>query len=83
MSAELIAAHRHSSLHRSEVERSSDCGCFFCRSVFPPAAIASWVDEAAQPSARPGQTAVCPHTASGLPVTDTGFLGPMHEWWFR
>lgn len=37
MSQDLILAHRHSSNHRSELEKSSVCGCFYCSAIFLPA----------------------------------------------
>ncbi len=49
---DLIAAHRHSSNHRQEIEASKVCGCFYCLAVFPPASIDEWCDE--------DGTALCP-----------------------
>lgn len=82
---DLDAAHRHSSRHRSQIEASRDCGCFYCLGVFPAAEVERWLDES-----RGGQTAFCPRCgidsvlgdASGLTVTDPVFLTAMHGRWF-
>ena len=79
-----ISAHRHSSAHRPEVERSSRCGCFYCLAVFPPSAIRDWIDEGDG-----SQTALCPAcgidsvlgAASGYPITEA-FLRRMQRHWF-
>jgi len=76
-----ILAHKHSSNHRSELEKSDLCGCFQCLAIFPPSEITDWWDD--------GQTAVCAKcgidsvigSASGYPIT-TEFLRRMHDHWF-
>jgi hypothetical protein len=78
---EYIAAHKHCSNHRKELESSALCGCFHCFAEFPPAAIQQWSDDE--------QTALCPKCeidsvigdASGYPV-DRQFLTWMHYHWF-
>jgi hypothetical protein len=79
---EHIMAHKHSSNHRAELEKSSVCGCFYCLSIFPPSDITEWTDD--------GQTALCPScpvdsvigSASGYPITRE-FLQGMHSYWFE
>ena len=74
-------AHQHSSKHRSEINASDICGCFYCEKTFGPHEIADWVDD--------GQTALCPKcgidsvigSASGFPV-NTEVLHQMCEYWF-
>jgi hypothetical protein len=76
-----IKAHEHCSLNRSEVEGSSQCGCFYCFATFPPNEVCQWIDD--------GQTALCPKceidsvigSMSGFPIT-RGFLMSMHDHWF-
>lgn len=76
-----IRAHRHSSDHRAEVMASELCGCFYCRRIYSPDEIESWIDD--------GQTAICPRcgidsvigSASGFPVT-IDFLRRMKTYWF-
>ncbi len=76
-----ITAHKHSSNHRAELERSDLCGCFYCMAIFPPSEITEWIDE--------GLTAICPKcpvdsvtgSASGYPITKE-FLEQMHSHWF-
>ena len=76
------SAHKHSSQHRSEIESSDVCGCFYCGKTFPPSEIQEWVDD--------GKTAMCPKcgidsvlgSASGYPFTKE-FLDEMNQYWFQ
>jgi hypothetical protein len=78
----LDSAHRHSSVHRDELERSWICGCFRCCTTCAPAEIEDWVDDET--------TALCPNcgidsvigSASGYPVEDEPFLCAMRARWF-
>jgi hypothetical protein len=80
---DFVAAHKHSSRHRREVESSDRCGCFYCLAVFAPAEIWWWLKEG-------DGTAVCPRcnvdsvigSASGYPITGE-FLGQMYRYWFN
>jgi hypothetical protein len=80
-------AHRHSINHREEVLQSDLCGCFYCRTTFPPTRIREWTDEINGI----GQTALCPRcgidsvigSASGLPVQKLDFLRAMRRYFFR
>ncbi len=77
----LLAAHQHSSHHRAEIAQSDRCGCFYCLALYPPSAIARWVDD--------GRTALCPScgidavlgSAAGYPI-DREFLAQMQAHWF-
>lgn len=79
-------AHARSIHHRTEIEASSQCGCFHCQAIFPPDAISRWTDTS-EPHER--HTALCPicgidsviGDASGLPLTPQ-FLAEMNLWWF-
>lgn len=81
MPPEVVAAHKHSIRHRSEIESSELCGCFYCGQTFAPVEITDWTDE--------DQTALCPRcgidsvigSASGYPI-EGKFLARMHEHWF-
>jgi hypothetical protein len=91
---DLLAAHRHSSNHRAEIEASTVCGCFHCLQVFPPDEIIAWTgwDAAAldDPQAESTLTALCPRCGSesvigdrsGYPV-NAHFLSQMQEAWYR
>jgi len=78
---DMKAAHQFSSKHRSQIEESSICGCFYCLAIFPPSEIDDWWDDE--------QTATCPTcgidavigSASGAPITSE-FLGEMNRHWF-
>ena len=84
-SASTVTAHEHSANHREEILRSDVCGCFYCCSLFEPAAIEEWLDDAAGL----GSTALCPRcgidsvigSASGYAITPE-FLMAMHRQWF-
>jgi hypothetical protein len=76
-----IAAKAHSSKHRTEVEASERCGCFFCFRVFAPSSIKAWTEA--------NQTALCPHCGmdsvigSAAPFQiDDRFLRRMHGQFF-
>ena len=76
-----IAAHKHASRHRAEIEASPRCACFFCFRSFASADIKTWIDAK--------QTALCPRcgvdsvlgSASQHRIDDV-FLRGMHEHFF-
>ncbi len=80
-----VNAHKHSSNHREEIERSELCGCFYCLSVFPSSDTTEWIDKIDGVAS----TVLCPScgidsvigSASGYPITK-GFLKTMHQHWF-
>lgn len=80
-SALCVAAHKHASRHRVEIEASVRCGCFFCFRTFPSSDIKAWIDA--------NQTALCPRcgvdsvigSASNHRIDDT-FLRGMHAHFF-
>lgn len=82
----LVAAHRHSIFHKSEVSKSSVCGCFYCLHTFKPSEIMDWVDQE-NPQ---GPTAVCPKcgidsvigSESGYPIESSTFLKEMNDYYF-
>ncbi len=82
----LKAAHDRSTNHRTEIEASTICGCFYCCSEFEPNEIGEWVDAIDDDV---GQTALCPHcgvdavigSRSGFPITQD-FLAQMRAHWF-
>ena len=63
----LVAIHATSAVHRDEIEASSECGCFFCGSVFAPSEIARWIDEDPRGV---GQTALCPRCGIDAVIGD-------------
>ncbi len=77
-----VRAHKHCSRHRSEIERSERCGCFYCLESFPPREIQEWTDS--------DTTAMCPRcgidsvigSASGFSLSQQ-FLQRMHHYWFE
>jgi hypothetical protein len=78
---DIISAHAFSSNHRSQVETSKLCGCFYCVAMFPPTEIVEWVDL--------DSTAMCPRcgidsiigSASEVPIA-AEFLERMRAHWF-
>ncbi|MDT3381149.1 hypothetical protein RNI52_27735 [Labrys neptuniae] len=80
----LERAHRQTTNHRQELEKSASCGCFYCCQTFTVAKIEEWIDDEEG-------TALCPYcgidsligSASGYPVNDREFLQAMHKLWFE
>jgi hypothetical protein len=78
---ELKQAHKHSFKNRSGIQRSTECGCFYCGKKFAPEAITDWIDD--------GQTALCPNcgidsvlgSSSGFPISKE-LLDEMCDHWF-
>ena len=74
----VIAAHKHSSQHRAEIEKSEKCACFYCGRTFSPSEIEDWADG--------GKTALCPFCdvdsvigdGAGYPLTKE-FLSDLHK----
>ena len=93
MKSDVVAAHKHSSMHRAEVEASDVCGCFHCLAVFSPRAIKEWTGFSQTSGdgseSDLGGTAFCPRcgvdsvigSASDYSVTPD-FLRQMNEHWF-
>jgi hypothetical protein len=80
---ELNAAHDRSFRNKPVIEKSTICGCFFCRKTCAPSEIKEYV--------RACKTALCPNCgidsligdASGLQVTSALFLTEMYKYWFE
>jgi hypothetical protein len=76
-----VRAHSHCARNRGELDDSSQCGCFYCLAMFPPAEITEWVGgEETALCARCGIDSVI-GCASGYPITSE-FLKRMHDYWF-
>ena len=79
-----IKAHKFSSNHRSQLESSERCGCFYCLSIFKPKDVREWIKEP-----QDGETAICPKcgvdavidSISGFKITKQ-FLPAMSDYWF-
>ena len=92
--ADLLAANRHTTQNRVEIEASRICGCFYCEKIFPPVEIVAWggldVSSFDDPDSATAGTALCPHCGSESVIGDKSgytinadFLGRMHEAWFE
>lgn len=91
---DLLAAQRHATNNRAEIDAGTLCGCFYCMKTFPPTDIIAWsgfdLAQFDNPQAEGDETALCPHCGSesvignrsGYPI-DAVFLGDMHEAWFQ
>jgi len=76
-----LRAHKHCSRHRSELEASAVCGCFYCLAIFPWDEVTEWTgDDDAAPCPKCGIDSVI-GSASGYPIT-TEFLQRMNQHWF-
>lgn len=91
---DLLAAHRHTSKNRREIEASKSCGCFYCMQIFPPTEIVAWagldVIDLDSPLVADAETALCPYCGSESVIGDKSgfavsaqFLDSMHEAWFQ
>ncbi len=67
--------------NRKSLQASSQCGCYYCLTIFTPDKITEWTDEK--------QTAICPfcHVDSVIPddiqeLTKT-ILQETHNYWFK
>jgi len=91
---DLLAAYRHATNNRAEIEAGTVCGCFFCMKTFPPTEIIAWsgfdMAQLDNPQAECVETALCPHCGSESVIGNKSgyainamFLGDMHEAWFQ
>lgn len=77
---DLKLAHKHSSKHLDEVNKSKNCGCFYCLEIFPADDIDCYIDD--------GMTALCPHCMIDAVIGDAycdltkEFLEKMRHKWF-
>lgn len=89
---DLLAAHRHISDNRAEVEASSVCGCIQCLELFEPSEIVAYggldMADFADPQALARGTAICPRCGSESVIGDKSgyeinpnFLNRMHQAW--
>lgn len=89
---DLLAAHRHTSNNRAEIEASTLCGCIHCTATFSPLEIVAWsgldVSSFDQPDALDAGTALCPRCGSETVIgdrsgylLDAAFLHQMNEAW--
>ncbi len=92
--ADLLAAYRHTTKNRAEIEAGSTCGCCYCMQTFPASEIVAWAgldfSQLCNPDAADADTAVCPRCGSEAVMGDTSgfsltpqFLGQMNEAWFQ
>ncbi len=92
--ADLLAAYRHTTDNRAEIEASQVCGCCACVTTFPPDDIVAWsgidVSSFDDPESLSGGTALCPHCGREAVIGDKsgyriepGFLTEMNEAWFQ
>lgn len=86
MDQDHILAHKKSIYHKKEIMSSKQCGCFYCKTIFPPSEIKEWTDTNKPENEH---TALCPYcgidsvigSKSGYPIT-VEFLARMHKHWF-
>lgn len=82
MKEELKQWHIHSFKNKTEIEKSEECGCFYCQAVFSSSEVVDYIDE--------GLTALCPRCgmdtvigdASGINISKD-FLHNMFEKWIK
>jgi len=92
--ADLMAAYRHTTHNRAEIEASSTCGCCQCLQVFPSDEVVAWAgldfSQLDQPDTADADTAVCPRCGGEAVMGDRAgfqltpqYLGQMNEAWFE
>jgi hypothetical protein len=82
--ADVKSIQRYSTGNRSDIGKSSMCGCFHCLEIFPASEIAVWLNEQ-------GGTALCPKCTvdsvlgdkSASYATDKNVLRQLHAYWFE
>ena len=90
--ADLLAAHRHTTNNRTEVEASKVCGCIYCTASFSPMEIVAWsgldVSSFDDPDSANAGTALCPRRGSEAVIGDKSgyainqdFLNRMNQAW--
>ena len=90
----LLAAHRHTTHNRAELEASTLCGCCSCLETFRPEEIVAWtgldMSNFDNPDAASAETALCPRCGSEALIGDRSgyhlspdFLGRMNQAWFQ
>jgi hypothetical protein len=81
----IIKAHKFSSIHRNEILKSKNCGCFYCLNIFTNDKIKEWCDKDKN---KIGQTAICPKCGIDSIIPDyvvdfdKEFLTKMNKHWF-
>lgn len=73
--------HQHSHNNKEEIAKSKTCGCFYCKEIFAPSEIKSWLKKE--------NTALCPYCtidsvlgdACGVQITNK-LLEEMHKFYF-
>jgi hypothetical protein len=92
----LLAAYRHTTKNRAEIEASTLCGCCACLATFAPDEIIGWggldMDSFDNPDAiaADAETALCPRCGAEAVIGDKSgfhpspnFLGRMNQAWFQ
>lgn len=74
-------AHAHAANNRTEIIRSTNCGCFYCGETYPPSEITKWADN--------NRTALCSRCGIDSVIGDWSgylltkeFLAAMYDRWF-
>ena len=75
--------HKHSINNKTEIQKSATCGCLFCREMFDPSEIKTWIKDKEE-------TAECPYckvdsvigNASGYEISKS-LLDAMAKKWFN
>ena len=76
------SVHKYCSNHKSELDKSILCGCFYCCQTFQTNEIMDWIED------KDDSTALCPKCgidsvlSDEHPIKDYDFLKQMNSYWF-
>lgn len=80
MKTDIKQAYNFSFHNRKSVEKSSQCGCFYCLKIFPSSDVVNYIDN--------DDTALCPHCKNDSIISDEdiklhqNLLKQMKNYWF-
>lgn len=59
----LLKLHKSGFENKELIEKTDECGCFYCKTIFKPNEIKDWCDD--------GKTAICPYCGVDSVICNT------------
>lgn len=74
---DLLKLHDRCRNNKEELNKSSKCGCFYCKKIYDPKEISEWTDN--------GQTAICPYCSIDSVISNPSKedLDILHKYYFK